>query len=54
MLCFSKSGKKEETFPKMPHVQAVTNQTEESQKIKIGGVLKTFSLYILSPVRVIP
>ena len=38
----------------MPHVQAVTNHTEESQKIKVMGVLKTFSLDILSPVKFIP
>ena len=37
-------------FPKMQHVQAVTNHTEESQKIKVMGVLETFSLDILNPV----
>jgi hypothetical protein len=34
MLYFSKSGKTKENVPKMMHVQTVTNQTEESQKIK--------------------
>ena len=54
MLYFSKSGKKFGNFPKMPHVQAVTNHTEESQKIKSWGVLETFSLDILSPIKFIP
>jgi hypothetical protein len=50
MLYFSKSGQKTE----MPHVQAVTNHTEESQQIKVMGVLETFSLDIWSPVKFIP
>jgi hypothetical protein len=54
MLYFSKSGRKEDNFPKMPHVQAVTNYTEESQQIKVRGVLETFSLDSLSPVKFIP
>ena len=54
MHYFSKSGKKMENFPKMPHFQAVTDRTEESQKIKVMGVLETFSLDILSPVKFIP
>ena len=54
MLYFSKSGKQMESFPKMPHVQAVTNHTEESQKIKLMVVLETFSLDIWSPVKFIP
>jgi hypothetical protein len=41
-------------FPKMPYFQAVTNHTEESQKIKVMGVLETFSLDILSPVKFFP
>jgi hypothetical protein len=40
-------------FAKMPHVQAVTNHTEESAKIKVIGVLETFSLAILSLVKFI-
>ena len=43
-----------ENFPKMPRVQAVTNHTEESPKIKVRGVLETFSLDILSPIKFIP
>jgi hypothetical protein len=54
MLYFSKSCKKRENFPKMLHVQAVTNHTEESQKIKVRGVLETFSLDILNPIKFIP
>jgi hypothetical protein len=38
----------------MPHVQAVINHTEESQKIKVRGILETFVLDILSPVKFIP
>jgi hypothetical protein len=54
MLYFSKSGQKKENFPKMPHFQAVTNHTEESQQIKVRGVLETFPLDILSPIKFIP
>ena len=54
MLNFSKSGKKKENFPKMPDVQAFTNHTEESQEIKVRGVLETFSLDMLSPIKFIP
>ena len=32
----------------MPQYQAVTNHAYESQKIKVGVVLKTFSIEILS------
>jgi hypothetical protein len=53
MLYFSKSSKKKENFPKIPHVQAVTNHTEESRKINVEGILETFSLDILSPVKFI-
>jgi hypothetical protein len=54
MLYFSKSRKKMEIFSKMPHFQAVTSDTAERQKIKVIGVLETFSLDIWSPVKFIP
>jgi hypothetical protein len=54
MLYFSKSSKKMEIFSKMPHFQAVTSDTAERQKIKVMGVLETFSLDIWSPVKFIP
>ena len=43
-----------EIFSKMPHFQAVTSDTAERQKIKVMGVLETFSLDIWSPVKFIP
>ena len=54
MLYFYKSGGKMVDFPKMPYFQAVTNHTKGSQKIKVMGVLETFPLDILSPVKFFP
>ena len=38
----------------MPYVRALTNHSAEGQKIKVRGVLKTFWLDLLSPVKFIP
>ena len=54
MLCFSKFGQKTENLLKMPYVRARTNHSAEGQNIKVRGVLKTFSIDLLSPVKCIP
>ena len=54
MLCFSKFGQKTENLLKMPYVRALTNHSGEGQKIKVRGVLKTFSIDLLSHVKCIP
>ena len=44
-LFFKIWQKKYENFPKMLHVQAVTNQTEESKKIKVSRDLEPYKIY---------